>query len=305
LCLASILLLQPFSLSSLDNKLTPGTFLLQTTLVTLLQGYCEGVQLRGCAQTTGGGVSRLQACSCHNKQDKELGVGGVSGDHLRHGPQPPAPSSNGHNTVKMFAVQPGQFQLRRSHKNVIVNPLVPGTLHHHHHQPLTGGSRTDLGAASINQSLAGGGGQLQHPTRVRSEDELGQIESGGSQEATEEPIYAEIKPSSQGEIKPNQGEIKPSSQGKIKPSSQGEIKPSSQGEIKSNQGEIKSSLGENKPNQGEIKLEKILKAEQESENSSGLGGGGGGKKKEIEYWQITAKEVVKFRPCTETFIQRE
>jgi len=27
-------------------------------------------------------------------------------------------------------------------------------------------------------------------------------------------------------------------------------------------------------------------------------------KKEIEYWQITAKEVVKFRPCTETFINR-
>ena len=106
-------------------------------------------------------------------------------------------------------------------------------------------------AAPINQSVAGGGHQ---PPRVR-EDELGQIESGGSQEATEEPIYAEIKPS-----------------------------------------------------QGEIKLEKILKAEQESENPSGGGGGGGGlggKKKEIEYWQITAKEVVKFRPCTETFIQRE
>ena len=159
----------------------------------------------------------------------------------------------------MFAVQPGQFQLR-SHKNVIVNPL-PGTLHHHH--PLTGGptvvgrtSRTDLVAAPINQSVAAGG----QPPRVR-EDELDQIESGGSQKATEEPIYAEIKPS--------QGEIK--------------------------------------PNQGEIKLEKILKAEQESENPSGGGGGGGGggKKKEIEYWQITAKEVVKFRPCTETFIQRE
>lgn len=29
-----------------------------------------------------------------------------------------------------------------------------------------------------------------------------------------------------------------------------------------------------------------------------------GRKKEIEYWQITAKEVVKFRPCTETFIKR-
>lgn len=29
-----------------------------------------------------------------------------------------------------------------------------------------------------------------------------------------------------------------------------------------------------------------------------------GRKKEVEYWQITAKEVVKFRPCTETFINR-
>ena len=32
--------------------------------------------------------------------------------------------------------------------------------------------------------------------------------------------------------------------------------------------------------------------------------GKAGQKKEIEYWQITAKEVVKFRPCTETFIHR-
>ena len=181
--------------------------------------------------------------------------------HLRHGAQPPlAPpaGSSGRHTVKMFAVEPGQFQLRRSHKNVIVNPL-PGTLLHH---PLTTGgrvgatvelgstgtSRTDL-VEPINQSAAGGGGQ---PTPVRELDELDEIESGGSQEATEEPIYAEIKPS-----------------------------------------------------QGSIKLEKILKTEQESEKPPGGGGGGGGKKKEIEYWQITAKEVVKFRPCTETFIQRE
>ena len=28
-------------------------------------------------------------------------------------------------------------------------------------------------------------------------------------------------------------------------------------------------------------------------------------KKEVEYWQITAKEVAKFRPCDETFIMRE
>jgi len=208
--------------------------------------------------------SRLQGCACHRgvkKQgDKELELEG--GSALRHAPHPLQPPD--HHTVKMFAVEPGQFQLKRSHKNVIVNPL-PGTLLHH--QPLTGGrggtgssSRTDL-VAPINQSVAGGAGG------VREVDELDQIESGGSQQATEEPIYAEIN------FKPSLGEIKP------------------------NQGEIK-------PNQGEIKLEKILKAEQESENPPG-GGIGGGKKKEIEYWQITAKEVVKFRPCTETFIQRE
>jgi len=190
--------------------------------------------------------SRLRGCSCHEK-DKELELGGGSG-HLRHGaqvqPPPPPPGSSGlHHTVKMFAVEPGQFQLRRSHKNVIVNPL-PGTLLHP--SSLTTGatgstSRTDL-VEPINQSAGGG---------VRELDELAEIESGGS----EEPIYAEIKPS-----------------------------------------------------QASIKLEKILKAEQEGENPSGGGGGGdggGGKKKEIEYWQITAKEVVKFRPCTETFIQRE
>ena len=201
--------------------------------------------------------SRLQGCACHRgvkKQgDKELELEG--GSALRHAPHPLQPPD--HHTVKMFAVEPGQFQLKRSHKNVIVNPL-PGTLLHH--QPLTGGrggtgssSRTDL-VAPINQSVAGGAGG------VREVDELDQIESGGSQQATEEPIYAEIN--------------------------------------------FKPSLGEIKPNQGEIKLEKILKAEQESENPPG-GGIGGGKKKEIEYWQITAKEVVKFRPCTETFIQRE
>lgn len=40
------------------------------------------------------------------------------------------------------------------------------------------------------------------------------------------------------------------------------------------------------------------------ESDSGLNAGKSGLKKEIEYWQITAKEVVKFRPCTETFIHR-
>ena len=48
---------------------------------------------------------------------------------------------------------------------------------------------------------------------------------------------------------------------------------------------------ESKQNQSSQGLEKHL------QNTKG--------KKEIEYWQITAKEVVKFRPCTETFILRE
>jgi hypothetical protein len=30
-----------------------------------------------------------------------------------------------------------------------------------------------------------------------------------------------------------------------------------------------------------------------------------GHKNEIEYWQVTAKEVLKFRPSTETFITRK
>jgi len=50
------------------------------------------------------------------------------------------------------------------------------------------------------------------------------------------------------------------------------------------------------------KINKILECEDEDEERSV---NSCGKKKEIEYWQITAKEVVKFRPCTETFIQRE
>lgn len=45
------------------------------------------------------------------------------------------------------------------------------------------------------------------------------------------------------------------------------------------------------------KVNKILEEEDVEKNVN--------KKKEVEYWQITAKEVVKFRPCTETFIQRE
>ena len=65
---------------------------------------------------------------------------------------------------------------------------------------------------------------------------------------------------------------------------------------------------ETEPIYAEITSKKIEKSEVESkENQPGLekqiestkG------KKEIEYWQITAKEVVKFRPCTETFIVRE
>ena len=47
-------------------------------------------------------------------------------------------------------------------------------------------------------------------------------------------------------------------------------------------------------------MEKTLNKVEQQENEAVPG-----RKKEIEYWQITAKEVVKFRPCTETFIQRE
>ena len=90
---------------------------------------------------------------------------------------------------------------------------------------------------AVNQSVAG------PQARVQSEDGLGQIEPVGSQQAVEEPIYAEIKP---------------------------------------------------------CKVEKTLIKVEQQENEAVQG-----RKKEIEYWQITAKEVVKFRPCTETFIQRE
>ena len=48
----------------------------------------------------------------------------------------------------------------------------------------------------------------------------------------------------------------------------------------------------------EEKEEKVPEEEDTAVSNSG-------RKKEVEYWQITAKEVVKFRPCTETFIQRE
>jgi len=44
--------------------------------------------------------------------------------------------------------------------------------------------------------------------------------------------------------------------------------------------------------------------EENLSNESEANTGKVGQKKEIEYWQITAKEVVKFRPCTETFINR-
>ncbi len=46
------------------------------------------------------------------------------------------------------------------------------------------------------------------------------------------------------------------------------------------------------------------KDEENVSNESEANTGKVGQKKEIEYWQITAKEVVKFRPCTETFINR-
>ena len=62
------------------------------------------------------------------------------------------------------------------------------------------------------------------------------------------------------------------------------------------------------PIYAEIASKKIDKSEVESQkNQSGLEKQHKNTKgkKEIEYWQITAKEVVKFRPCTETFIVRE
>jgi len=179
--------------------------------------------------------TRLQGCSCHNRgKEKELGGGGgelggavgQQGHHRHHG------LSSGHHTVKMFAVDPGQFQLR-SHKNVIVNPL-PGSSGPGGVADLGG---NDLVGVAVNQSVAG------PQARVQSEDGLGQIESVGSQQAAEEPIYAEIKP---------------------------------------------------------CKVEKTLNKVEQQESEAVPG-----RKKEIEYWQITAKEVVKFRPCTETFIQRE
>ena len=63
---------------------------------------------------------------------------------------------------------------------------------------------------------------------------------------------------------------------------------------------------ETEPIYAEITSKKIDKSEVESKQSDPekqLKNTKG--KKEIEYWQITAKEVVKFRPCTETFIVRE
>ena len=64
--------------------------------------------------------------------------------------------------------------------------------------------------------------------------------------------------------------------------------------------EIKTKVSEktNKKNNSEFESKpnkpRLEKKGQETEG-----------KKEIEYWQITAKEAVKFRPCTETFIVRE
>ena len=59
---------------------------------------------------------------------------------------------------------------------------------------------------------------------------------------------------------------------------------------------LEISEGESDLEESQLKGNKFLE-EEYSQNSKG-------KKKEIEYWQITAKEVVKFRPCTETFIKR-
>lgn len=97
------------------------------------------------------------------------------------------------------------------------------------------------------------------------QEELGRAESGCEDWDDTEPIYAEIQPRVEAEM--GNGE------------------------------EVISNLEENTS-----KVNKILECEEEEEEKSV---NSCGKKKEIEYWQITAKEVVKFRPCTETFIQRE
>ena len=59
---------------------------------------------------------------------------------------------------------------------------------------------------------------------------------------------------------------------------------------------LELSEGESDLDESQLKENKFLE-EEHSQNSTC-------KKKEIEYWQITEKEVVKFRPCTETFIKR-
>jgi len=100
-----------------------------------------------------------------------------------------------------------------------------------------------------------------------SQDELGQIESGHEDCSSSSPS-----------IEPIYAEIQP----RINSDGKKGV-------------EVISSLEENTS-----KVNKILEREE-----GDLCVNNSGKKKEIEYWQITAKEVVRFRPCTETFIQRE
>ena len=168
---------------------------------------------------------------------------------------PPTVARPSGQPVKMFVVQPGQFQLR-SHKNVIVNP-VPG--------PESGQVRPNPGSVPLPTNLVPSinpsGGATDHGQIYTGRpDELGrtgslepdmELESTAAQD---EPIYTEIKPRAEGEV-----------------------------------------------GSSNFQIDKIPLADEEE----GLALNNFGKKKEIEYWQITAKEVVKFRPCTETFIQRE
>lgn len=183
-----------------------------------------------------------RSCGCNHDHDKQRRSQETQG-HKDEGFQIPRASLG--QPVKMFVVHPGQFQLRGTHKNVIVNSgYGPGT---HLAQALA----RDL-VPSINQS---GGGPMEGQI-YSGQDELGQIESGHESCSNMEPIYAEIQP------RTHESDGKKGSQGTLEESA--------------------------------TKANKIVERDEDMN-----------KKKEIEYWQITAKEVVRFRPCTETFIQRE
>ena len=67
---------------------------------------------------------------------------------------------------------------------------------------------------------------------------------------------------------------------------------------------VKHKINNNDKSTNEKEEHELEDSSVGSNNLTGQNPGKTGQKKEIEYWQITAKEVVKFRPCTETFINR-